>query len=226
MAQYFDLIVFDWDGTLMDSADVIVRSIRRASVDAGFPAPAPEAARHIIGLGLMEAMAHLFPEADPESCRRLSDHYRHHYLKASDEGIFLFEGAEDAVATLSDAGCLLAVATGKSRRGLESAFDASGMRDYFHASRCADESFSKPHPAMLFELMDELGVDADKTLMIGDTTHDLQMAANARVASLALCHGAHSREALEACQPLACLNDFTELKSWLSSHVLRRESHV
>lgn len=226
MTQQYDLIVFDWDGTLMDSADVIVRSIRRASIDAGFPAPTPEAARHIIGLGLMEAMAHLFPEADPDSCRRLSDHYRHHYLKTCEEGIFLFEGAEDAVAALNHAGCLLAVATGKSRRGLESAFDATGMRDYFHASRCADESFSKPHPAMLLELMDELGVEAGKTLMIGDTSHDLLMAANAGVASLALCHGAHSRETLEACQPLACLNDFAELKSWLNGHVSRRASHV
>lgn len=222
MRQNYDLIVFDWDGTLMDSAAAIVNSIRAASLDAGFPVPSREDARHIIGLGLMEAMSHLFPDADIEDCKRLSDRYRHHYLKAVDEGIFLFEGAQDMVEFLEDSGYLLAVATGKSRRGLDSAFEISGIGHHFQASRCADESFSKPHPAMLLELMKTLGVDPERTLMIGDTTHDLLMAANAGVASLALCHGAHAREALEGLEPLACLNDFAELKSWFA----RRESHV
>lgn len=199
----------------MDSAETIVRAIRAASVDAGFAAPSPEAARHIIGLGLMEAMAYLFPDADPAQYARLSEFYRYHYLKACDEGIFLFEGAKETVAALSDAGYLLAVATGKGRRGLDSAFKISGIGHYFHSSRCADESFSKPHPAMLQELMAELGATADRTLMIGDTTHDLQMAVHAGVGSLALCHGAHPRENLEALHPLACLENFDELRSWL-----------
>lgn len=222
MMQTYDLIVFDWDGTLMDSAGAIVRSIRAASLESGFPVPEPAAARHVIGLGLNEAMVHLFPDADDESCKRLSDSYRRHYLKACEEGIYLFEGVEAVLSDLQDAGRLLAVATGKGRRGLDLAFEHSGIGHYFHASRCADESFSKPHPAMLLELMDELGVAAERTLMIGDTTHDLQMAKNAGVSSLALCHGAHPRENLEPLGPLACLNDFGELRTWFE----RREAHV
>lgn len=222
MEQHYDLIVFDWDGTLMDSASAIVNSIQAASIDAGFPAPTPDDARHIIGLGLMEAMAHLFPEATREDCARVADFYKHHYLKAVDEGIHLFEGAQATIEYLKDSGYLLAVATGKSRRGLDSAFELSGIGQFFNASRCADESFSKPHPAMLFELMERLGADPERTLMIGDTTHDLQMAANAGVDSLALCHGAHERSALAELEPLACLNDFSELRSWFE----RREAHV
>ena len=211
--QYYDLIVFDWDGTLMDSASAIVNSIRAASRDAGFPVPSQDDARHVIGLGLMEAMAYLFPEAQQAECERLSACYKQHYLKAVDEGIHLFEGAEDTVRYLKDKH-LLAVATGKSRRGLDSAFEITGIGHLFDASRCADESFSKPHPAMLLELMERLNVAPNRTLMIGDTTHDLQMAANAGVDALALCHGAHTRSALTELAPLACLNDFTELRSW------------
>lgn len=219
MEKNFDLIVFDWDGTLMDSAEAIVRSIRAASLDAGFPAPEPHEARHIIGLGLMEAMAHLFPDADEEGCRRLSDCYRRRYLKACEEGIHLFEGAEEAVSGLREAGFLLAVATGKGRRGLDSAFEISGIGHYFHASRCADESFSKPHPGMLFELMEELDTVPERTLMIGDTTHDLQMARSAGVSSVALAHGAHPRENLEPLGPLACLNGFDELRTWFERNL-------
>ncbi len=206
----------------MDSASAIVNSIQAASIDAGFPAPSPDDARHIIGLGLMEAMAHLFPDAKREDCARLADCYRHHYLKAVDEGIHLFEGAQETVEYLKDSGYMLAVATGKSRRGLDSAFQSSGLGHFFNASRCADESLSKPHPAMLLELMERLGANPEKTVMIGDTTHDLQMAANAGVESLALCHGAHPQSALMALEPLACLNDFSELRSWFE----RREAHV
>lgn len=206
----------------MDSACAIVNSIRAASLDAGFPAPSHDDARHVIGLGLIEAMSHLFPDAVREDCERLADCYRHHYLKAVDEGIHLFEGAQETVEYLKESGYLLAVATGKSRRGLDSSFESSGIGHYFQASRCADESFSKPHPAMLLELMERLGADRERTLMIGDTTHDLQMAANAGVDSLALCHGAHNREALERLEPLACLNDFSELRSWFE----RSEIHV
>lgn len=210
----FELIVFDWDGTLMDSAEAIVRSIRAASQDAGFHPPEREAARHVIGLGLIEAMNYLFPEADESACDRLSDFYRHHYLKAS-EDIALFEGARETVSDLRKTGHLLAVATGKGRRGLDSAMQRSEMGQYFHATRCADECFSKPHPAMLIELMEELGVGPERTLMIGDTTHDLLMAKNAGVSSLALAHGAHRRQDLEPLEPLACLNDFMELRTWL-----------
>ncbi len=214
MENRFDLIVFDWDGTLMDSAEAIVRSIRAASLDAGFPAPEPDAARHVIGLGLNEAMACLFPDADVVARQRLSERYRHHYLSASEEGIHLFEGARKMISDLHDAGYLLAVATGKGRSGLDSVMRRAEMGPYFHSTRCADECFSKPHPAMLLELMQELGTIPERTLMIGDTTHDLQMAKNAGVASVALAHGAHPRENLEPLAPLACLNDFIELRTW------------
>ena len=214
MNRRFDLIVFDWDGTLMDSADAIVRSIRAASRDAGLPEPSVSASRHIIGLGLIEAMRHLFPDAREEDWTRLADRYRHHYFQASDD-IALFEGARETVEALGEAGYLLAVATGKGRRGLDAAFEFSGIGRHFHASRCADESFSKPNPAMLFDLMERLGAQPSRTLMIGDTTHDLLMAENAGVKSVALCHGAHERQVLEALSPLACLEDFAELRAWL-----------
>lgn len=217
MPKRFELLVFDWDGTLMDSAELIVASIQSASRDLGLPVPAPEAARHIIGLGLNDALAHLFPDLAETEFGRVAERYRHHYL-ARDGEIPLFEGVLETIAALYEAGFLLAVATGKSRRGLDRAFASTGLGRFFHASRCADETFSKPHPNMLLELMDELGVTSDKTLMIGDTTHDLQMAINARVASLAAGYGAHPRDALLALSPLACVADMAELRLWLHAN--------
>lgn len=215
--KQFDLIVFDWDGTLMDSAAIIVSSIMGAARDAGLPQPPDSQARHVIGLGLKEALAAVFPEADEDTLQFLLERYRHHYLSFGD-GMALFAGAREMVSFLHGAGHMLAVATGKSRRGLDSAFEHTGIRDCFHGSRCADECFSKPHPSMLIELMDELGVGKEKTLMIGDTTHDLLMAKNAGVRSVGVTYGAHPRENLEACSPLALLNDLPQLRQWLEQH--------
>ena len=214
MPQNYDLIVFDWDGTLMDSPGVIVSSIQNACVDIGLAAPSEKACRHIIGLGLQEALMQLLPELPEQDYPRLVDRYRHHYL-AQDADIPLFQGAEQLVKDLHGAGYLLGVATGKSRVGLDRVLQHTGLGGYFHATRCADECFSKPHPEMLERIMDELGMTRSRTLMIGDTSHDLQMASNAGVASLAVSFGAHTRDDLLAHGPLACLDTIGELEQWL-----------
>ncbi len=214
MPKQFDLLVFDWDGTLMDSAATIVASIQAASRDIGVDEPSEEAARHIIGLGLNEAIAALFPELGQPDYARLAERYRYHFM-GQDAEIPLFAGARETIRELHEAGFLLAVATGKGRRGLDRVLDNTGLRPWFHATRCADESFSKPHPHMLLELMERLGASADKTLMIGDTSHDLQMAANAGVPSVGVSYGAHPREGLLGFSPLACADSFSELRQWL-----------
>ncbi len=214
MKQNYDLIVFDWDGTLMDSAGLIAQSIQRAAADVGLPIPDDAAARHIIGLGLSEALQALFPAADAATLARLVDRYRVHFL-GQDHMIPLFDGAAELVRQLHAQGRYLAVATGKSRRGLERALEYSQLGELFLATRCADESFSKPHPAMLLELMDELAVDKARTLMIGDTSHDLQMAINAGVAALAVTYGAHEHAHLLDFSPLACCHSIDELAQWL-----------
>lgn len=216
MARRFDLIVFDWDGTLMDSAGVIVASIRRAAEDLGLEPPSEAACRHIIGLGLTEALQHLFPALPEAEHPRLVERYRHHYL-GRDAEIPLFAGADAVVRGLHARDYLLGVATGKSRKGLDRVLGYTGLRPYFHATRCADECFSKPHPQMLEELMTELGVRPERTLMIGDTSHDLQMAANAGVPALAVSYGAHGREDLLAHGPLACVDSVQELGTWLAT---------
>lgn len=217
MPKQFDLIVFDWDGTLMDSAGVIAASIRAACRDLGLAEPSELAARHIIGLGLNEAIAHLLPELPVADYPGFIERYRHHYL-GKDEVIPLFAGAERVVRNLHGARFLLGVATGKSRRGLDRALEHTGLRAYFHGTRCADECFSKPHPEMLEQLMDTLGASRERTLMIGDTSHDLQMARNAGVPALAVSYGAHPRADLLTHTPLACMDSIAELEAWLLAH--------
>ncbi|HRD33860.1 MAG TPA: HAD-IA family hydrolase [Rhodocyclaceae bacterium] len=214
MAHRFELIVFDWDGTLMDSAGAIVSAIMAASRDLGLPLPSDARARHVIGLGLVDALSHAVPELAPADYPRMVERYRHHYL-SSDRELSLFPGIFEMIAGLAGAGRLLAVATGKSRVGLDRALGHTGLGEYFHSSRCADECFSKPHPAMLEELTAELGVARDRTLMIGDTTHDLQMARNAGVAGLGVSFGAHPKDALLAEPALAIVETPAALVQWL-----------
>ena len=215
--RQFQLIVFDWDGTLMDSAATIVDAIQSASRDLALPVPNVQNARHVIGLGLADALSYLFPALDASGYEDVADRYRYHYL-LQDHEIPLFDGVREMVDELAEAGFLLAVATGKSRRGLDRALDTTGLTSLFHATRCADEAISKPHPAMLLEIMDELGTDPACTLMVGDTTHDLEMARNARVAPVAVTYGAHSRESLRACAPLACLDTVLALRKWFATN--------
>ncbi|HEX5394295.1 MAG TPA: HAD-IA family hydrolase [Rhodocyclaceae bacterium] len=217
MAKRFDLIVFDWDGTLMDSAAIIVSSVQAAARDLGLESPSDERARHIIGLGLDDALRYVLPNLPHERYGELAARYRHHYL-SQDHVLSLFSGVEEMLDSLRDAGYWLAVATGKSRLGLDRALEVSGLGSYFHSTRCADECFSKPHPQMLEELMDEFGVDGDGALMIGDTSHDVQMAHNARVAAVAVTYGAHPRSGLEALLPLGCVDTVEELVAWLKQN--------
>lgn len=213
----FELLVFDWDGTLMDSAARIVACIRAGFADSGLEPPSREAASDIIGLGLEDAMARLLPGAQPGQVSEVAAAYRRHFLGDEPTPSELFPGAAETLDRLSEAGYLLAVATGKSRVGLERSLDESGLRGRFIATRCADETFSKPHPQMLMELMDELGVRARETLMIGDTEYDMLMAANAGASALAVCHGVHGRERLISCSALDCLESLPEIPRWLDS---------
>ena len=214
MDKRFELIVFDWDGTLMDSTGAIVASIQAAALDLGIPPPSDERASHIIGLGLIDALRLALPDLPAERYHDVAARYRHHYL-SRDQDLSLFDGAVELIDELAQAGHSLAVATGKTRKGLDRAFAVSGLGQRFHASRCADECHSKPHPQMLEELMVEFGVEPDATLMIGDTTHDLLMARNAGVAALGVAYGAHPRQTLEAEAPLYCAGDVAQLAAWL-----------
>ena len=216
MIKRYDLIVFDWDGTVMDSTAVIAGSIQAACRDLGLPVPSDEAARHVIGMGLGEALRHAVPDAPESMYETLVARYRHHFL-AQDESIALYDDAHETIVELHRQGYWLAVATGKNRNGLNRALRSSGLAEYFHATRTADQTFSKPHPAMLLEIMDELGIMPERVLMVGDTTHDLQMALNARVDALGMTHGAHPAEQLRELQPLALLDDFAGLRAWLAA---------
>ena len=217
MGKRYDLIVFDWDGTVMDSTAVIAGSIQAACRDLDLAVPDNEAARHVIGLGLAQALRHAVPDAPEAMYEPLIARYRHHFL-AQDRAIPLFEGAHETIAELHGTGYWLGVATGKSRMGLDRALESTGMKQYFHAVRTADQTFSKPNPAMLLELMDELAVSAGRMLMIGDTTHDIQMAQNAGVAVVAIGHGAHPPGQLRELNPLALVGDFSELRAWLKAN--------
>ena len=210
----FDLIVFDWDGTLMDSTGTIASSIQRACADLGLPVPSNERANHVIGLGLTDALAYAVPELTKDQVPQMVERYRHHYL-SRDAELVLFSGIREIIVALKDGGHYVAVATGKSRIGLDRAMNACGLRPLFDATRCADECRSKPDPQMLWELGDELGVRSDRMLMIGDTTHDLQMAANAGAHALAVSYGAHRHEMLDGQGALAVMRSPALLQAWL-----------
>lgn len=212
----FDLIVLDWDGTLMDSEARIVNCLQAAFTDLGVAVPSREAARNVIGLGLDEALQRLLPTADRATREALVVGYRRYFLDVDPTPSVLFPGVRETLEWLVASGYLLAVATGKGRVGLEKALLETGLGSLFHATRCADETFSKPHPQMLLELMDELGAAPAATLMIGDTEYDMLMAKNARTHALAVSYGVHSPERLMAHGPLACLDDLALLPEWLS----------
>ncbi|WP_018610058.1 HAD-IA family hydrolase [Uliginosibacterium gangwonense] len=214
MARQFDLIVFDWDGTLMDSTALIVAAIQAACRDVGVDVPDRERAAYVIGLSLAGAMSTIAPHLPEVEQQRMAERYRYHFL-ARDQELTLFEGTRELLDALRAQDYLLAVATGKARRGLDRVLASSGLDAVFHATRCADESFSKPHPAMLLELMEEFQVSPERTVMIGDTTHDLLMARNAGVPALAMSYGAHSVEELQQEAPLAILHSMTDLREWL-----------
>jgi len=211
----FDLIAFDWDGTLFDSTKIIVRCIQAAVRDVGGTVPTDEAAGYVIGLGLMQALAHAAPDVPPEKYPELGARYRHHYIGHQND-ISLFDGVLPLLAALKARGHLLSVATGKSRHGLDEALQAVELKGRFDGSRTADETAGKPHPRMLHELMDQFGVSPERTLMIGDTTHDLQMALNAGCASVGVSYGAHESAAFDALQPRFVAHSVQDLHDWLA----------
>jgi phosphoglycolate phosphatase len=208
----FDVIVFDWDGTVIDSTATIARSIMAAAADVGLPVPDFEQALHVIGLGLRDALACAVPDLPAERIQDFSARYRYHYLAAEDT-LELFSGTREFIDALLGSGARLAIATGKSRPGLMRALDATGLKTCFEATRCADQTYPKPHPAMLLELAEELDIPTHRMLMIGDTTHDLQMARAAQVSAVGVTYGAHPREQLAALQPLALVDSIAQLRA-------------
>ncbi len=213
----YSLIVFDWDGTLIDSAAGIVASIQEAARELQLPVPTRETASHVIGLGLQDALRTAVPTLPEDRYREFADAYRRNF-RARQDAMGPFPGMRELLLELRSAGHRLAVATGKSRRGLEHALEASALRPYFGATRCADETQPKPHPAMLLELMAQLGAPPAQALMIGDTSHDLEMARSAGVDAVAVCYGAHPGAALRALAPRACVASVEELRAWLTAN--------
>ncbi len=217
MPKQFDLIVWDWDGTLANSTAMITDAILKAAAQVGLPALTPQAATNIIGLGLRESIEALYGDIPIEQAQALAKQYTANYYAGESE-IPLFEGAADTIKALSKRGFKLAVATGKGRRGLNLALEHCGLGKYFHATRTVDECFSKPHPQMLDELMDHLVAMPERTLMVGDTGYDLQMADNAGVKSVAVTYGAHSAAQLQQFNALQHFNSFNDLSAWLLEH--------
>jgi phosphoglycolate phosphatase len=213
-SSQFDLIAFDWDGTLFDSTAIITRCIQEAVCDVGGAMPTKEAASYVIGMALMQALAHAAPDVPPEKYPELGARYRYHYLQHQDD-ISLFEGVLPMLTALKARNHILTVATGKSRRGLDEVLHTEALKDMFAGSRTADETAGKPHPRMLVELMREFGVAPERTLMIGDTTHDLQMALNAGCASVGVSYGAHEPSAFHALRPLHVAHSVKDLHAWL-----------
>ena len=212
--MHYELIVFDWDGTLMDSEGRIVSSLRSAIADTGLPKKEDVELANIIGLGLQESLEALFPDGSQRDYDDLVESYRHYFLDADPTPTQLFDGVRETLELLRDNGYWLAIATGKARRGLTEVLQKTGLAGFFHATRCADETFSKPHPHMLLEVMDEMGIEADKTLMVGDTEYDLLMAKNAGVKSIAIGHGVHDEQRLLECEPIVLVEDLYSLQAW------------
>ena len=213
----FDLLAFDWDGTLFDSTKIIVRCIQAAVRDVGGTVPTDEAAGYVIGLGLAQALAHAAPDLPPAKYPELGARYRYHYAAHYDD-LVLFDGVLAMLDALKQRGFLLAVATGKSRLGLDESLQSAQLKGVFDASRTADETAGKPHPRMLHELMSQFSLPAERVLMIGDTTHDLQMALNAKCSSVGVSYGAHDSAAFEALGPRFVAHSALQLHDWLLAH--------
>jgi phosphoglycolate phosphatase len=215
----FSLLVFDWDGTLMDSEARIVACVEAAVRDLELPLPDREAIRDIIGLGLREAVQQLFPGSDDQLHLQIAARYRVHFFSDSETPSQLFDGTRETLDELANRGYLLAVATGKGRKGLDHALESTGLRELFHLTRCADETFSKPHPEMLNQILYESGTDPDEALMIGDTEYDMEMALNAGMPSLGVTYGVHTQERLRRHNPLDFIDNIADIPHWLDKYI-------
>lgn len=217
MPQQFDLIVWDWDGTLADSTGMITNAILKAAEQVGLPTVTPQTAGNIIGLGLRESIEALFGEIPADQAQALATQYKLNYY-AGESHIPLFHGVADTIKALNKRGFKLAVATGKGRRGLNFALEHTQLGNLFHASKTVDECFSKPHPQMLDELMDELAVLPERTLMIGDTNYDLHMAKNAGVSAIGVTYGAQPPDQWQHLNPIQQFDEFSSLSQWLLAY--------
>jgi len=212
MKNRFDLIIFDWDGTLIDSIDWIARCLQNAANDTRHAIPDYQSAKDVIGLSIEKAIAALFPDANENEVNTLVGHYEKAYFSKKISRDDLFTGVFDMLEALKKNGYLLAIATGKTREGLDEALNATGTVDLFSITRCADETQSKPHPKMLEEIMTHLQISPERVVMVGDSTHDLQMAINAGIASIGVASGSHDADQLLQYQPLHCLSNPVELR--------------
>ena len=211
MKDRFELIIFDWDGTLVDSTDWITHCLKKAASSQGFTIPEDQATRDTIGLSIQKAMTQLFPEIDQSTQDQMAASYSQEYFSKQLTVYDLFEGINEMLISLKQKGYQLAVATGKNRSGLDKALHGTGLNDFFHITRCADETASKPSPDMLEEIIEEMGVSRERTVMIGDSVHDLKMATNADMASIAVSCGANSAKQLKVHSPLLILKQTTAI---------------
>lgn len=215
MNHQYKLLIFDWDGTLCDSVTTISTCIQHAAKQQGLPIPSFAEASNIIGLGLKEAVTYLFPNADDEVIAAVVQSYSSYYREKNAGPTDFFPHVLEVLAEIKQSGYLIAVATGKSRAGLNRAFAASDIEDLFHDSRCADETASKPNPLMLDELLDKFGVSADQALMVGDTEFDLDMAQQINMPRLGVTYGAHAKKRLLKFEPIACIDCFSDLVKYI-----------
>ncbi|MDX2349143.1 MAG: HAD-IA family hydrolase [Porticoccus sp.] len=213
------LLIFDWDGTLCDSLSRIALCIRCAAEEVGLPPPPEHEAREIVGLGLVEALETLFPGIHMDQILAMRDSYSRHFVEHDREPSPFFKGVEETLEQLKDQGYLITVATGKSRRGLDRVLKARRLSDFFHGSRCADETAGKPNPLMLNELLQEFKSSPEEALMVGDTEFDMAMAVNAGIPRVAVSYGAHSSGRLLRYQPLACLDNFEDIEKIINKDV-------
>lgn len=211
-------VVFDWDGTIMDSTHSIVAAIQGACTDIGLPVPPDNEASWVIGLSLESALYRCVPDLTADQLPLFLERYRHHFMMRDPE-IRLFEGIPALLSDLRSQGVALGVATGKSRVGLDRVLGTMQLQTHFHVTRCADESFSKPHPAMLFEIMEALSLRPEQVLMVGDTSHDIHMAQAAGVDSMAVTYGAHDKTTLVKAEPTVMVSNVREMQKWLLERV-------
>ncbi len=211
----YDLIIFDWDGTIIDSQAHILDCMHKAIADEKLEMPSDDALRHIIGLSLNRAIESLFPQQDASSVQRLADNYRRHFFASGPHNSPLFEGVEETIRDLHASGYYLAVATGKGRHGLDIALQTTGLAPFFHITRCADETRSKPDPMMLDEILTDLDLAAGNAVMVGDTSYDMDMASNARMDCVAVTYGMHDVQHLRGSNPTYFIDSINQLSQFV-----------
>jgi len=216
--KHYKAVIFDWDGTVMDSTASIVGAIQAACIDLELPVPSLKDASWVIGLSLQQALQRCAPTLKDEYVPHFIERYRHHFF-SFDQQLSLFDGIVPLLEDLKQQEIRLGVATGKSRFGLDRVLQAHQLAQHFDCTRCADETQGKPHPAMLFEIMERLDLEPEQVLMVGDTTHDVHMASNAGVDSMAVTYGAHDKRTLLVSEPTVMVSSVKEMRSWLTARL-------